>query len=224
MVENLEIITVNYNTPDLVDRLVKSVIEIEGNYPIHIIDGSDRQVYKDELTQAMLKHGVINPNIRITQFSKNIHHGRGMNFGVSDSEYEWVLILDSDNFIIQPCIEKVVQTLIETDKKLCGYHCWVDVGGRSQGRNQTDTGEILYYHPSFLLINRNFYMELKAKNITFIHHGAPCLKIMQYLHYNGLSKTVGITLADVFGIHPKEYGQLVNLESRGTVSRFGYNL
>ena len=221
---NIEIISVNYNTPDLIDRLVGSVIEKEGNYPIHIIDGSDKQQYKDELVDVMLKHGKQNNNMRITQMDYNIHHGRGMDYGVCDSEYEWVMIIDSDNFIIQPTIDKIMQAVKENDKSICAYHCWTNIFGISQGRNPTKEGVIMYYHPALFLIKKDFYINLKENNAGFIHHGAPCIKMMQYLHYNKLSEVVGITLADACGIHVKDYGQYVNLGSRGTVNRFGYNL
>ena len=219
MLNNLEIISVNYNTPDLIERLIKSVKQHEGNYPIRIIDGSDISKQKLEVKEVCEKH-----DVSIDTMDYNIHHGRGMDYGVTTSKYEWVLIMDSDNFIVQPCIDKIMAVVLERDKSICAYHCWTNIFGVSQGRNQTKEGVILYYHPALFLVKKDFYINLKVNDAGFIHHGAPCIKMMQYLHYNKLSQVVGITLAEACGIQAKDYGQYINLQSRGTVERFGYNL
>jgi len=220
MIENVEIISVNYCTPDLIERLIKSVRDIEGNYPIRIIDGSDREPFKTQIKAVCDNY----TNVTLQQLGYNIHHGRGMDLGVSNTSSEWVLIIDSDNFISQPTIENMLYYCQTNDKKICAYHCWTNSYGLSYGRNETHFGNVLYYHPALFLIRKDYYVWLKANDAGFIHHGAPCIAMMNFLHKNKLSTEVGVTLADAFGFHPKYYGDWVNLESRGTVNRFGYNL
>lgn len=218
--ENLEIITVNYNTPDLVERLIVSVKEKEGDYPIRIIDGSDREPFQSEIKAIADKYS----NVSLQQFGWNIHHARGMDHGVTTSEYEWVLIIDSDNYILQPTIDKIMSAVIEYDKKICGYHCYVNAYGVSGSYTKTEAFPILYYHPMIFLIKKEYYDFLKTMNAGFIHHGAPCIAIMQYLHNNNLSEVVGITLAEACSFEHYKRGEWVCLDSRGTRQRFGMNL
>lgn len=219
MVNNLEIISVNYNTPDLVERLITSVKEKEGDYPIRIIDGSDREPFKSEIKALCEKH-----NVTIEQQGWNIHHGRGMDLGVSTSKYEWVLIMDSDNYILQPIIDKMFNAVVAQNKMICGYHCYVNHCGVSGGYTKTEAYPILYYHPMLLMIKTSYYNYLRQLNARFIHHGAPCISIMQYLHDNNISEVVGIRLADACGYEHYQRGEWVCLDSRGTRQRFGIKL
>ena len=52
MINNIEILTVNYNTPDLINSLIKSVRDVEGDYPIRVIDGSDSEPYKTDIIEV----------------------------------------------------------------------------------------------------------------------------------------------------------------------------
>lgn len=220
MINKLEIISVNYNTPDLIDKMIKSVREIEGNYHIHIIDGSDREPYKTDILEVCKKYD----NVNILQTGYNIHHGRGMDLGVSISEYEWVLIIDSDNNIMQPTIDKMLNYCITNNKMICAYRCYVNQYGISTGKTKSPEQPICYYHPMLFLIKKDYYFKLKSIGITFIHHGAPCIAISRYLHDNNLSEEVGVSLHEVCEFGITDYGKWVNLESRGTRNRFGMNL
>ena len=213
MIDNIEIVTVNYNTPDLVKRLIKSVREIEGNYPISIIDGSDKGPFQSEVYNLRSCY----ENVEVFPMGYNIHHGRGMDYALSSSRYQWCLIIDSDNYIKQPVIEKM-KSLAVGDRKIVGWELIVD----SQGKN--DPSGFPYYHPMLLLFNTEYYSKLRNMGIGFIHHGAPAIQIMQYLHDNNLSQKVGIDMFKGLGINKSDIGEYINLASRGTVNRFGYNL
>lgn len=221
MKNNVEIISVNYNTPDLIERLIKSVREVEGDYPIRIIDGSDKPHFIDEIKRITSTY----TNVTLNHFDYNIHHGRGMNHGLLTSNYEWVMIMDSDNYFKQPTIDKMVEACETQGKYMCGWSCNVNANGIDVPR---ENPQIKYYHPSMLLIQHDFYKELKeccGKSVGFIHHGAPCIQIMKYLHDNKLSDVVGIDLYDLLQIDFKnneERNKWTCLESRGTVNRFGY--
>jgi len=220
MIDKIEIITVNYNTPDLIERIIKSVRDNEGDYQIRIIDGSDKEPFKTDIIKICEKYD----NIMLEQQGWNIHHGRGMDLGVSTSKYEYCLSLDSDNYIQQPIIKKMYDGLIENNKMMIGGHCHVNGSGEGIGRNYSKEYPIKYYHPSLLMIKTEYYLRLKAVGITFIHHGAPSIKIMKYLYDNNISDIVGISLWDYLNISETEISKYTNLKSRGTVNRFGYNL
>lgn len=220
MINNIEILSVNYNTPDLIERLIKSVREIEGNYPIRIIDGSDREPFKSDIVSVCDKY----QNVILQQQGYNIHHGGGMDLGVSTSKYDYCLILDSDNYIQRPIIETMYKGLIENNRTMIGWYCHVNNNGINISRNYSTDYPIKYYHPSLFMIKKEYYLTLKRNNITFINHGAPSIKIMEHLHNIGLSDIVGIDLWKYLGINESEAGKYTNLDSRGTVNRFGYNL
>jgi GT2 family glycosyltransferase len=208
MIDNIEILSVNYNTPDFIDRLIKSVRENEGGYQIRIIDGSDREPFKTEILVVCEKYA----NVVLQQQGWNIHHGRGMDLGVTTSSYEWCLIIDSDNFIKQPIIERMFKAT-EIGKKIIGSSCYIYPGYK----------RVRYYHPSFLLFNTSYYKELKNMGVMFVHHGAPCAEIMYYLHDNNLSDIVGADVFEYLNIPKSAIADYINTDNQGTANRFGYN-
>lgn len=195
MNKNLEIISVNYNTPDLTQTLIESINTMEGKYPIRIIDGSDKQPFIDEIKAVCDKYD----NVTLIQKGWNIHHGRGMDLAVSTSEYEWCLIMDSDAKLLKPIIEHFTFTT--------PYEGVPEYVNR-KGINETN-GEVLYLHPSMLLVNVAYYNKNEFK---FIHHGAPAIQIM--------SNEANINK----GILPSAFKQCFDRGRRGTVNRFGYQL
>jgi glycosyltransferase involved in cell wall biosynthesis len=218
--DKIEIITVNYNTPDLIDRLIKSVREFEGDYQIRIIDGSDAEPFKSKIVEVCEKYN----NVVLQQQGWNIHHGRGLDLGLSTSKYEYCLLLDSDNYIQQPIIEKMYNGLIENNKMLIGHINYVNRDGIAKGWHYSPEYPIKHYHASLLMIKTEYYLGLRAMGVKFIHHGAAGKVLNEYLHDNKISDVVGITFWDYLGIPDSEVGKYTSLASRGTVSRFGYNL
>jgi hypothetical protein len=220
MIDKIEMLTINYNTPDYINRLIKSVRDIEGEYQIRIIDGSDREPFKTEIIEVCKKYN----NIILQQQGWNIHHGRGMDLGVSTSKYEWCLIFDSENYIQQPIIKKMYNCAIQKNKMIVGGYCHVNHYGMNISRYYSKEYPIKYYHPSLFLINTKYYLELKQNGITFIHYGAPRIKIMEYLYDNNISDVVGTDIWEYLEIKDSEIGKYTNQKSRGTVNRFGYNI
>jgi len=218
--DNIEIISVNYNTPDLIDRLIKSIREIEGGFPIRIIDGSDKEPFKSDIIKICEKYD----NVILEQQGWNIHHGRGMDLGITTSKYEWSLIIDSDNYIQQPIIGKIYNGAIEKNKMILGWVEYVNNNGVGVGRYYSDKYKIKYYHPSLMLLKNSYYIELKSKGVKFIHHGAPCIKVMEYLYNNKLTDVIGLDIKEHLNIDYSDIGKYTNLDSRGTRNRFGIQL
>ena len=220
MINKIEIISVNYNTPDLIDRMIKSVRDVEGIYPIRIIDGSDREPFKTDIITACQKY----ENVILSQQGYNIHHGPGLDLGISTSKFEYCLCVDSDNYIQQPIIQKMYDGLVNNNKMMIGWYCHVNDYGVNVDRYYSKEYPIKYYHPSLFMIKKDYYLGLKTMGIAFIKHGAPSIKIMKYLYNNKISDVVGIDLWEYLGIDDSQIGKYTNLNSRGTVDRFGYNL
>ena len=202
---SLEIITVNYNTPDLVERMVKSIREHEGDYIIHVVDGSDDEhplPYMDD-------------NVLVHHIGWNIHHGRGLDYALNNVEADWCLLIDSDNYIKKPIIEKI-KTMTVDGNYIVGHYCHTDKNGNSVERGYSKKFPIQYWHPSFMLINVAFYKHIGVK---FIHHGAPAIEIAKYL--DKLKFSPCIDIGDYLNEDINDY---VFMEGEGTVKRWGYNL
>jgi hypothetical protein len=106
-------------------------------------------------------------------------------------------------------------------KHLCGGYCHVDSGGVAIEKKYSARYSIKYYHPALCLWNVAEYMKLKAKGITTVHHGAPNIKLMQYFYDNKID--VGIDIWEFMNVSADKIIEYRNMNSRGTVNRFGYN-
>jgi hypothetical protein len=219
VIDKIEIITVNYNTPDLIENLIESVRGIEGLYQIRIIDGSDKEPFKSDIIDVCKKYS----NVVLQQQGWNIHHGRGMNLAMTTSTYEWCLVMDSDSFIIKPIIDKMYEATAG-NKKIVGNCTSAPVP------DLFGSTHVPYYHSSFLLFNVEYYKELLTKGVGYIHHGAIDILINKYLYENNLFDVVGVDIWKYLGInndywvlHP-EVRKYYDYGGRGTRTRFGINL
>ena len=218
--KDLEIVVVNYKTPDLIGRLVNSIrLKYNNLIPIRIIDGSDDEDYVHKLKQFELQ----DKHLTIEYLGYNIHHGRGLDYAITTSKYDRILCMDSDKYLLNDnnLIELTFE-LVTEDVYCAGCYCHVNPSGFDCGRNYDDEYPIKYIHPSFLLLNKKLYLKYKEKNnIKFIHHGAPAIQIMKFFYDNKLSDILTKDIMDEHNIELKNY---LSTEGRGTVDRFGYNL
>jgi hypothetical protein len=196
---DFEILIVNYNTPDLLDRIVTSIRKFEHpGTPIHVIDGSDTEDFK---TSAMMI-GMHNEPCCVEQTGWNIHHGPGIHKGLMETSSRWVLVMDSDVTLKDNMSDKLYY-----DHPLEGFGYFVNRNGMNVHKQNGET--ILYLHPRFLLVDALWY---KNHPFKFIKHGAPAINLMAKTP-NELKRVMHKNL---------EVG--LDFGGRGTVSRFGYNL
>lgn len=197
---SVEIITVHYQTPDALLRLLKSMEQHEGiRYPVRIIDGSGCKY--DEVEQFVQDH----ENIRIEYFGYNIHHGPGLNYGISNSACRYVVCVDTDMIFLKPAISEMldligdnfaVGRMVELDESIV---------------LETEKGivqKISYLHPGFMLINRLRYPQF----YPFIKHGAPCILTMADIHLQKMEHLL---------IDFPEFQSYIKKESGGTRQKFG---
>lgn len=194
--KNIEIVSVNYCTADLTERLIESLNKHEGLMPIRIIDGSDKMPYKQEIREVCNKYS----NVTLEQKGYNIHHGGGMNAALLSSQYDWMLIIDSDCYLNEPFL-----THLHFSHFFEGFPCWVN----QHGVNVPDGQGIMYIHPEIQLVDVKKY---KSSPYSFIKHGAPSIEIMSHI-----PNTDKLCM-------PEELRSLYTRTGRGTVSRFGYQL
>jgi hypothetical protein len=218
MIDKIEIISVNYNTPDLVEEVIKSIRNTQGDYQIRIIDGSDREPYKQQVLDICAKY----ENILIEPQGWNIHHGRGMDLGLSTSKFDWCLTLDTDVHLKKLLIPFMLSAATINNKHLCGSYCHVNSAGIGISRYYSPQYPIKYYHPALCLWKVEEYLKLRNKGVKCIYHGAPNIQIMQYYYNNKVD--VGIDIWEEMQIPDDKQYEYRNMNSRGTVNRFGYNL
>lgn len=161
----MEIITVNYNTPDLMIRLLKSYFKYGYQmYPIHVLDGSD-----DLRFASMLEQFCRENKVKYTGFGYNIHHGPGLHYGIMSSAEEQLFLMDSDaEFIMSGLFDE----LVLGDEFGCGNICLVD-------KNGFRGGKIKYLHPNCCLISKMKYLE----SSPFEKRGAPFMTTMNNMKF-----------------------------------------
>ena len=206
--ENIGIVIVNYNTPDLILRLYYQIRLFLENISVIIVDGSDRRLVKRgndiiKLNESMKEILMKDDFVIHEKFGYNIHHGPGMDFGIKNLEKDHILLLDSDAQVVKNPI--VLFNKYYKENYFCIGKCEF-----VNDRGCNVKNGIPYIHPSIMLINRKKYIEF---NNPFIKHGAPCINFMKKVDKN-----------ELIDIEPKEIENYFIRGSKGTVSIFGYNL
>ena len=195
-------VIVNYKTPDLTEKAVKSLFRFYPEIPIFVIDNeadSDSASYFKKLQNEI-------PTLNYFPQEKNWHHGPGMDLGVKASKTDWILVFDSDCEILKPELLENMFSLIDSDVVyMVGQKDTVDENGKDLRKGEPGIG---YIHPKCALVRKSIYLEFSPFEI----HGAPCLKNEKEAVSKGF-QLVGFPVRDyVFHL------------GRGTVNRFGYRL
>lgn len=209
----IPIVTVSYNSPELLTHLLASLRRFYPN-PVHIVDGSDAQ-HVDAIRAAVQPFDGVTLHVQ----GYNIHHGPGMAWAIQTLPLGPVaLFLDSDIVVLR---EGFIEALLA---ELQPQH--YGVGGVAYvNRDGFDIpyayGAVPYLHPPCMLCNlavmRQWPLPLK--------HGAPMVAPMLALHDAGQSallKHLDWTLNDVTPGTAKVY---IDHVGRGTVTHtHGYHL
>lgn len=220
---NIPLLTVNYNTPDLILNLVKSFRQFYDN-KILIIDGSSKELY-DEMM------GLINNyvNIEVHHFDFNIHHGPSISYAFNKLTSSQVLVLDSDVTILNNGFLEDLKKNLPKDAYGIGDCQFVDEKGFNVGsrrgaiglkESEMTEGGYRYLHPACMLVNRNVALNYDLP----IKHGAPMLSTMIDIHNKGMSKLL-IHSDWVYNDNRNEPKIYINHPWCSTVNRTGgYNL
>jgi GT2 family glycosyltransferase len=160
----IQAVTVCYNTPDLLRQAVTSVKRFYPKLPIFIIDGSDYNSPCFQMCELLQSEF---DNIRVRHFLRNIGHGAGLDYAIRHTESEFILLMDSDIRMDQPCLEDMIAKL---PMNALGIGQVYTVNKRGF----VDTTGCDYVHPFFALLRRANYDKCKpVKN-----HGAPLIDTM----------------------------------------------
>lgn len=203
---SISILTVNYNSTELVKRLLESINKFQQNIPIVIIDGSDKEEYINEMIDLCKSATFSNLNIDLHTMGYNIHHGTGMNFGLHLIKTKYVLIMDNDAYLTRTGVIEILLNKIDEYPELLFIGCqmFVNESGKTVILDDASVNDsssisklvpselivhetvgngqnlIKYIHPSFMFVDREKYVEyIKLGTLRpFIKHGAPCITTM----------------------------------------------
>lgn len=162
---SISALTVNYNTPDFLDRLL-STFRKYYDLPFIVVDGSD------DINYAKIKEFTNKYKVEIHHFEFNIHHGPGLAYGMKYIKTKQILLLDSDLIVIKAGFVEDLQAKLESESYGIG-----DVQIVNEDGYNVKTG-IKYLHPACALINR----EIALKFSLPILHGAPMINAMKEIH------------------------------------------
>jgi 2-polyprenyl-3-methyl-5-hydroxy-6-metoxy-1,4-benzoquinol methylase len=174
---DIPVVTVSYNSPELLFGLLSSFRKFYPRNPIHVIDGSDAEPLQKirALVEGFDK-------VQLKAFEYNIHHGPGLawaiqNLGLSGP----VLFMDTDIVVLKPGFIESLQEVLRPDDYGAGGVAYVN-------RDGFDTdyayGAIAYLHPPCMLCN----VEVMRQWPMPIKHGAPMVDAMRALHDAGKSE------------------------------------
>lgn len=177
-IEQIPVISVSYNSAELIDDLLRSLRAHYRN-PVTIIDGSDAAHYP-AIEAVCARY----PAVRFIHFDYNIHHGPGMAWAFQNLPLQGpVLVLDSDIQIVKPGFLENMLAALAPDMYGVGYVNHVNEGGFDVDYEQ---GAIRYLHPACMLVN----IEVLRQWPLPTRHGAPMTEAMRALHRAGRDQLV----------------------------------
>ncbi|MTW35092.1 tetratricopeptide repeat protein [Pseudoduganella danionis] len=213
-IEQIPIITVSYNSPDLIAALLASLRKYYSNR-VYVIDGSNPDVA--EKIRAITAEF---SNVEFIPFGYNIHHGPGLAWAIRHLGLSGeVLFLDSDVEIIKGGFIESMHSHLRPGMYGVGSIQPVT----DQGYDRPD-GPIRYLHPACMLTN----IEVVRLWPLPIKHGAPLIATMLALHNAGAHELIGNIdwVKQDFAPQPTQRNYIKH-DWQGTVIRTGgyhYNL
>lgn len=169
---DIPVVTVSYNSPDLIEALLRTFRQFYTN-KVYVIDGSRPEV-SEQIGEVARRFD----NVDFIPFGYNIHHGPGMAWAVQNLDLPAeVLFLDSDVEIRRGGFLESLQTQLEP--ALFGVGSIQRVN--EQGYDRPDDGPVQYLHPACMLVNLDVMRQWPLP----IKHGAPMIATMLALHRSG---------------------------------------
>lgn len=206
-IDQIPIVTVSYNAPDLIEALLRTLRQFYPNR-VYVIDGSNPDVA--EKIRAIAARF---ENVEFIPFGYNIHHGPGMAWAIAHLGLSGeVLFLDSDVEIVKAGFLEALHEHLQPGMYGVGSTQPVN----EQGYDRPD-GAINYLHPACMLTN----IEVVRQWPLPIKHGAPMIHTMLALNHSGnthLFKHIQWVRDDFEGDKPPHF---IKHPWQGTVRRTG---
>lgn len=207
-IDQIPIVTVSYNTPDLIDGLLRTLRQFYTNR-VYVIDGSNPDVAE---TIRAVTAGY--DNVEFVPFGYNIHHGPGMAWAINHLGLSGeVLFLDSDVEILKAGFLESMHAELRPGMYGVGCVLTVDL----LGNDRPDDGSVPYLYPACMLTNIDVVRQWPLP----IKHGAPMIPTMLALHAADASHLVANIpwVNEDFAKQPKRH--YLKHDWQGTVIRTG---
>ncbi|MDZ5460620.1 bifunctional glycosyltransferase/class I SAM-dependent methyltransferase [Azohydromonas lata] len=171
----IPIVTVSYNSPELILGLLSSLRQFYPN-PVYVIDGSSAEHQPKIREVAEQFEGV-----QFIGFDYNIHHGPGMAWAIQNLPLQGpTLILDSDIVVLRDGFVEALQEELQPDDYGVGMVSHVNEDGIVVEYSE---GMTPYLHPPCMLCN----VEVMRQWPMPIKHGAPMMDAMRAMRDAGES-------------------------------------
>lgn len=217
-------LTVNYNTPEYLERLLTSFRKFYPNLPYLVIDGSDEKRYKS------IKNFDKRFDVELVHFNYNIHHGPGMAYGIKKIQTNQILLVDSDMIIHSTGWLEVMERELKESSYGIGdiqkeYYMTarsvhipvamsrITARSRVVVRNRESPTKTLsekiwvdYLHPAFALCNKSVMLKYPDP----VKGGAPLIEAMTKISQEGKSEKIlqrAQWLTDDLWRHTQKYVQ-----------------
>ncbi len=212
-IQNIPLISVSYNSAELIEDLLSSFRRHYAN-PVTIIDGSSAE-HVPAIEAVCVKY----PDVKFIHFDYNIHHGPGMAWAYQNLALQGqVLVMDSDVYVLNPGLIEALAAELKPGMYGVGFLNRVDEGGFGGFDEANDIGEVRYLHPACMLCNIDVVLQWPMPT----KHGAPNIEPMLAIHRAGRHDLIaGIPwVKDDFSrtFEPKHY---LRHDWQGTVMRTG---
>lgn len=167
--ERFCVLTINYNTPDLLETMLASVREFWPSLLVVVVDGSDKPEYVEPVKKLCGE----DPNVTLYTIGYNIHHGPGLNYAMRKIGHEYVFLMDTDDMIIREDIFARMFELMDDEVYAVGSMKLAD----DDCKFRKDGSRIPYIFTNGVLLNVAQYKRYAPAKI---HDGAlfPAMKQM----------------------------------------------
>jgi len=176
--EQIPIIAISHNAPELIERLLRGLRRFHGNR-VYIIDGSSPDVAEQirAVTDA-------DDNVEFIPFGYDIQPGPGIawalrHLGLSGQ----ALFLDAGVEVLEPGLIESLQSRLTPDMYGCGEVRLVN----EHGHERPADGAVRYLDPACMLVN----LDVMRRWPLPIKHAAPLIQAMLAIHRAGAHHLLG---------------------------------
>lgn len=178
-IQNIPVVTVSYNSPELLEALLGSFRQFYPN-PIYVIDGSDSENIAG-IRESVARYD----NIHLYDFGYNIHHGPGLTWAINNLNLSGtVLFLDSDVLVVKSGMIESLYAELRPAMYGVGSLRDVDEGGFNVDYHE---GAVPYLLPACMLCN----IEVMREYPLPVKHGSPMIDAMLTIHRQGKTELLG---------------------------------
>ncbi|MET0321341.1 MAG: tetratricopeptide repeat protein [Duganella sp.] len=207
-IDQIPIVTVSYNAPDLIEALLRTLRQFYGNR-VYVIDGSNPDV-----AEKIRAIAATFDNVEFIPFGYNIHHGPGLAWAINHLGLTGeVLFLDSDVEILRGGFIETMHERLRPGMYGVGSIQPVN----EQGYDRAD-GVVRYLHPACMLTNIDVVRQWPMP----IKHGAPLIAAMLAIHHAGRHELIASIdwIREDFSAQPA-HRHYIKHDWQGTVIRTG---